>query len=299
MREWLEYAPVWLLVRTIGVLPRPLARACGRAIGRLAYWFWPRLRAVGDRNLSLAFPEMAAAERRRIVKTLFATLGRQFADFCHLPRLTRANVAELVEYEGLENYLAARDRGRGVLFVTAHLGGWEIGSYAHALYGYPIHIVVRRLDNRRLDRMVERFRTASGNTTFDKDDFARGLLAAMHAGETVGILMDTNMTPPQGVFVDFFGRPAYTASGLARVAARTGAAIVPGFTIWDERRCKYVIHFEPALALVRTGNEDADVVANTALCTQAIEQYVRRYPEQWLWVHRRWKTRPPGEAGLY
>jgi KDO2-lipid IV(A) lauroyltransferase len=133
----------------------------------------------------------------------------------------------------------------------------------------------------------------------DKDNFVRGLLSAMKAGETVGILMDTNMTPPQGVFVDFFGIPACTASGLARIALRTDAAVVPGFTIWDRELRKYRLRFDPALALIRTGDEEADIVANTALFTKVIEQYVRRYPDQWLWVHRRWKTRPAGEKSLY
>jgi KDO2-lipid IV(A) lauroyltransferase len=138
-----------------------------------------------------------------------------------------------------------------------------------------------------------------GNSTVDKDDFVRGLLSAMKAGETVGILMDTNMTPPQGVFVDFFGIPACTASGLARIALRSDAAVVPGFTVWDPALRKYRLRFDPALKLIRTGNDDADVLANTALFTKVIEEYVRKYPDQWLWVHRRWKTRPAGEAALY
>jgi KDO2-lipid IV(A) lauroyltransferase len=135
--------------------------------------------------------------------------------------------------------------------------------------------------------------------TFDNRDFARGLLGAMRGGETVGILMDTNMTPPQGVFVDFFGVPACTASGLARVALKTGAAVVPAFTIWDAAVGKYKITFAPALKLIQTGNADADAVSNTALFTSAIESCVREHPEQWLWVHRRWKTRPPGEPTIY
>ena len=299
MRDWIEYAPVWLVVRTLGVLPRPLARGIGIAISRAVYALHGRLRRVGQRNLELAFPEMSTAERNRILRGVFTTLGRQLADFTHLPSLTRDNVSSLVVYKGLENYVAAQKLGKGVLFVTAHMGGWELGSYAHALYGYPIKIVVRGLDNQPLNRFVETWRTRSGNQTFDKDDFARGLISAMRAGETVGILMDTNMTPPQGVFVPFFGRQAYTASGLARVALHTGAAVIPGFTIWDERQQKYVIHFDPALPLVRTGNDEADVTANTAAFTAVIEKYVRLHPEQWLWVHRRWKTRPPGEEPLY
>ena len=152
---------------------------------------------------------------------------------------------------------------------------------------------------RAYDDYVNGIRCLHGNRVLHKDDFARGLLTAMRTGETVGILMDTNMTPPQGIFVDFFGIPACTASGLARIALRTDAAVVPGFTIWDERMGKYRLRFDPALELIRTGNLEADIVANTQRFTNVIEDYVRKYPEQWLWVHRRWKTRPPGEKSLY
>jgi KDO2-lipid IV(A) lauroyltransferase len=162
-----------------------------------------------------------------------------------------------------------------------------------------VNIVMRPMDNPYLDRMLQSYRTMHGNKVVPKDDFVRGLLAAMKAGETVGILMDTNMTPPQGVFADFFGIAACTASGLARIALRTDAAVVPGFTIWDESLRKYRLRFDPALQLVRTGDLEADIVTNTQRFTTVIEDYVRRYPEQWLWVHRRWKTRPPGEKPLY
>src|SRR5262245_14806868 len=201
MRDWLEFIPVWLTARFLEVLPQRAARGVGMAVGRAAYRVHGRLRRVGERNLQLAFPQMDEAERRRILRGVFTTLGRQLADFAHLPKIKKENVERWVTYRGLQNYLEAQARGKGVLFVTAHLGGWEIGSYAHSVYGYPIHIVVRGLDNRVLDRWVQRMRTRAGNSVFDKDEFARGLLGAMRAGETVGILMDTNITPPQGVFV--------------------------------------------------------------------------------------------------
>jgi KDO2-lipid IV(A) lauroyltransferase len=155
------------------------------------------------------------------------------------------------------------------------------------------------MDNPYLDRLLQSYRTMHGNKVVPKDDFVRGLLAAMKARETVGILMDTNMTPPQGVFVDFFGIPACTASGLARIALRTDAAVVPGLTIWEESLGKYRLRFDPAMELIRTGDLEADIVANTQKFTKAIEEYVRKYPDQWLWVHRRWKTRPEGEPPLY
>ena len=299
MRHRLEYAPVWVLVRILGMLPRSLARAAGIALAHTVRLLHRRLSRVGMRNLELAFPEMAQAERRRIVRAVFTSLGRLLGEVCRFPRYTRENVSQAAVYDGLENFLEAERRGKGVLFLTAHLGGWEVGSFAHSLYGHKLHIVVRPLDNPYLDALVRRYRTLHGNTTFDKQDFARGLLGAMKAGETVGVLMDTNMTPPQGVFVDFFGHLACTASGVARVALRTDAAVVPAFTIWDAELGKYRIRFDRALELVRTGDEANDVVANTAMFTKAIEGYVRRYPEQWLWVHRRWKARPEGEPPVY
>jgi KDO2-lipid IV(A) lauroyltransferase len=169
----------------------------------------------------------------------------------------------------------------------------------HSLHGHTMHIVARSLDNPYVDRLVTRYRTLHGNSIFDKDDYARGLLAALRNGETIGILMDTNMTPPQGVFVDFFGVPACTASGLARVALKTDAAVLPGFAIWDSGIGKYRLHMAPALELIRSSDNEADVVANTAMFNRVLEDYIRKYPEQWLWVHRRWKTRPEGFPPIY
>ena len=299
MRERLEYAVVWPAIKLMGLLPRPLARAVGIALGLTVFRLHRRLREVGMRNLALAFPQMPAEERRRIVRGEYISLGRQLAEVCLFPRYTCANVTDVVVYDGLENYQKAFARGKGVLFLTGHLGGWELSAFAHSLQGHPLWIVMRPLDNPYIDRLVQSYRTMHGNKTVSKDDFIRGLLAAMRAGEVVGILMDTNMTPPQGVFVNFFGVPAYTASGLARIALRTDAAVVPTFTTWQKDIGKYTLRFDPALELIRTGDNEADIVANTALFTSVIESFIRRYPDQWLWLHRRWKTRPEGEKAIY
>jgi KDO2-lipid IV(A) lauroyltransferase len=299
MRYRLEYALAWLLIRGISILPRPVARAAGIGLGQLVYLLHGKLRRVGMRNLQLAFPQKSAHERRRILRGEFTSLGRQLAEVCLFPSYTRENVTKIVVYDGFETFERAEARGKGVIYLTAHLGGWELSAFSHSIQGHPLHVVMRGMDNPFLDRFITHLRTMHGNRAVDKDNFVRGLLSAMKAGETVGILMDTNMTPPQGVFVDFFGIPACTASVLARIALRTDAAVVPGFTIWDRELRKYRLRFDPALALIRTGDEEADIVANTALFTKVIEEYVRRYPDQWLWVHRRWKTRPAGEKSLY
>jgi len=299
MRHRLEYALAWCVVKTIGALPRPLARFVGISLGQLIYLLHGKLRRVGMRNLALAFPGMTTRERRKIVHRVFTSLGRQFAEVCLFPKYTKENVSRTVAYDGYENFDRASQRGKGVLFLTGHIGGWELSAFAHSLYGHPLHFVMRQLDNPYLDALVRHYRTMHGNTPILKDDPARELLRAMKAGATVGILMDTNMTPPEGVFVEFFGIPACTASGLARIALRTDAAVVPGFTVWDPVLRKYRLRFEPAVPLVRTGDNEADIVANTAKFTKVIEDVIRRYPDQWLWVHRRWKTRPSGQPPLY
>ena len=297
MRERLEYGLVWALVKLLGILPRSWARGLGAGVGAAAFSLLGRLRKVGLRNLELAFPEKSSAELERILRELFRNLGWLLAEFCQMPSYTPENTQAFLRYEGLEHYLAAKAKGKGVLIVTGHLGAWELSSYYHSLMGHPMSMVIRRLDNARVDRLVNHIRCLHGNRVLHKDDFARGLLGAMRQGETVGILMDTNMTPPQGVFVSFFGHQACTASGLARVALKTGAAVLPGFMLWEEGG--YVLHFGPEIDLIATGDDEKDAVENTARFTAVIEAYIRKYPSQWLWVHRRWKTRPEDEPTLY
>jgi KDO2-lipid IV(A) lauroyltransferase len=299
MPESLEFIIVRLLLFGLGALPRPWARAVGAAIGRLSYVLMARLRKTGLRNLALAYPDLSPTARERLLRGEYRNLGWLLAEFCQMPSYTRENTRAFLRYQGLDHFLAAQARGRGVLIVTGHLGAWELSSFYHSLMGHPMSMVIRRLDNPRIDRLVNRIRCLHGNEVLHKDDFARGLLAAMRSGRTVGILMDTNMTPPQGVFVPFFGVPACTASGLARVALKTGAAVLPGFLLWHDDEQKYVLTFGEEIAIERTGEDEQDILTLTASCTAAIESYIRRYPEQWLWVHRRWKTRPAGQRPLY
>ncbi|MGH9533627.1 MAG: lysophospholipid acyltransferase family protein [Terriglobales bacterium] len=299
LRHRLEYAPVWLAKTALGTLPRPAARAIGYSVAAAFYYVHHRLIRVGERNLGLAFPEMPLAERRRLLRRLYHHLGRQLAEFCLFPRARRDTIGALVETVGLEHFLAARARGRGVLILTAHLGAWELSSFAHSLNGYPMKFVIRPLDNPYLNAMVNRYRGLYGNQPIGKRGFARQLVTAMRDRESVGILLDQNSSPPQGCFVPFFGTLACTATGLARIAQSTGAAVVPGFTVWEPAWRRYVLYFGSEIPTRRSGDDEADTVANTAAYTAVLEGWIRRYPDQWLWVHRRWKTRPAGEPSIY
>jgi KDO2-lipid IV(A) lauroyltransferase len=299
MKERLEYWLVLAVARTLGRLPRGLARLLVRILTLSCYLGLGRLRRVGERNLELALPELSSKARKRILRHVFRNLGWQMVEFCRMPRYTAENTRGWIRTEGLLHYLAAQAKGKGVLVLTGHLGGWELSSFYHSLMGHPMGMVIRRLDNRMLDEYVNGIRCLHGNKVLHKDDFARGLLTAMRGGETVGILMDTNMTPPQGVFVNFFGITACTASGLSRVALKTGAAVLPGFLVWEAAERQYVLHFGPELVFTQTGDHEADILAATQQCNDVLESWIRRYPDQWLWIHRRWKNRPPGEEALY
>jgi Kdo2-lipid IVA lauroyltransferase/acyltransferase len=300
MQETIEYWLVLAVARTLGWMPRGLARLFAGRLASAVYHLHGRLRRVGERNLELAFRRIVSkGERAQLLRGVYRSLGWQLVEFCCMPRYTARNTEGWIRTEGLENYLAAQTRGKGVLVLTGHLGAWELSSFYHSLMGYPMGMVIRRLDNRKLDDFVNGIRCLHGNRVLHKDDFARGLLTAMRDGDTVGILMDTNMRPPQGVFVHFFGIEACTASGLARVALKTGAAVLPGFMLWEPTEQKYVLHFGPELLFNQTDDAEVDILTATQQCNDVLESWIRRYPDQWLWIHRRWKTRPAGGPALY
>jgi KDO2-lipid IV(A) lauroyltransferase len=299
MRRWLEFVAAWLTLKALGVLPRPLARSAGALLARLAFFLRPPLRRTAVINLRLAFPDLSEAERRRILRSMVRQVGWMAGEFAQFPRYTRERIERIVVLDGFENLDAAQRLGKGVLFITGHASAWELVPFAQAFYGYPLHFLVRPLDNLRVDALVDRYRCLSGNTPIEKNKSARAMLQVLRAGGTVGVLIDQNTTPEEGVFVDFFGVPACTTSGLARIALRTEATVVPGFLFWDEHKRKYRLRFEPAIELQRTGSEENDIRENTARFTRAVEDYIRRHPDQWLWVHKRWRTRPPGEEPIY
>jgi KDO2-lipid IV(A) lauroyltransferase len=299
MQQKIEYWLVVAVARAFGWMPRGLARLLAGGLAWAVYLLLGRLRRVGERNLELALPQLSSQAREKTLRAVYRHLGWQLVEFCHMTRYSASNTRNWIRTEGREHYLAAQARGKGVLVLTGHLGAWELSSFYHSLMGYPMGMIIRRLDNRLLDEFVNGIRCLHGNRVLPKDDFARGLMTAMRAGETVGILMDTNMTPPQGAFVKFFGVAACTATGLAHVARKTGAAVIPGFMLWEAAERRYVLNFGPALEIPVTEDPAADILAGTQACNDVLESWIRRYPGQWLWIHRRWKTRPAGEAGIY
>jgi KDO2-lipid IV(A) lauroyltransferase len=299
MREWMEYAATWIGLKSLGLLPRPVARLVGESFAAIAYALRPPLRRAAMFNLSLAFPDWTEAHRNGVIRRMVQQIGWMAAEFSQFPKYTRANIENIVVLDGFENFDLARRRRKGVLFLTGHMSAWELAPFAHALYSHPLHFLVRPIANRRVDALINRYRCLSGNQPIEKNKSARPILRILADGGTVGILSDHNTVLEESVFVDFFGIPASTTSGLARIALRTDAAVVPGFLSWDRVRRKYRLRFEPAVELSRSEDEEQDVRENTARFTKIIEDYVHANPDQWLWVHKRWKTRPPGEKEIY
>jgi len=291
--NWLEYLAARALLAALGRLPRGLAETVARLAMGLLDLAVPRLRRTALRNLELALPELDPAERKRIVGGVFRSLARLAVVFARFPRLDPKNISEWIRYDGFEHFERALARGRGVLFAAAHLGNWELSAFAHGLLTGPMDIVVRPLDNPLLDGLVERYRSLSGNRIIPKREAARAVLKALRANRAVGILIDQNAAPEEGVFVDFFGLKACASAAFARLAARSGATVIPGFALWSETERRYILRFYPPVEM--TG----DVQYDTQQLHRVLESVIRQYPDQWLWIHRRWKTRPPGEKPLY
>jgi Kdo2-lipid IVA lauroyltransferase/acyltransferase len=288
--RFVEYCAAVAAIASLRWLPLRLALPLARCYAGLLDKAIPRLRRVAYRNLSFAMP---SADPRAIADGVFRSIARILLAFSRFPDITRENVSDWIRYDGIEHFHEAKRRGRGVLFATAHLGNWELSAFAHALLTEPMNVIVRPLDNRLIDGLVETRRAMSGNTIVQKKDAARTILRALAKNEAVGILIDQNAAVEEGVFVDFFGTPACAGLAFARMANHTGAAVIPGFALWSETEQRYVLRFYPVLEM--TGDDRAD----TARIQHQLETAIREHPDQWLWIHRRWKTRPAGEPPLY
>jgi KDO2-lipid IV(A) lauroyltransferase len=294
VRHRLELALFEAVRLPLRLLPGAWTRAAGRLLGRAAYRLAARHRAIALANLAQAFPERREEERARTARAAFAWFGQSLLEVvAAVPRLAEARFARF-ELVGAEHAARALAEGRGGLFFTAHWGAWEFLALAYGRAGIPHAVVARRLDNPHLEQRLRAFRTSTGNEVIDKREGFKPMLRALREGRPLAILVDQNVSREEGVFVDFFGRPAATTPALALLHLKTGAPLLPVFA---EPAPGGGGRFEvgPPLEVERTGDREQDVLRITQAATRVLEDRIRRAPEYWLWMHRRWKTRP--EAG--
>jgi KDO2-lipid IV(A) lauroyltransferase len=289
------------LFHAVRALPLAVAAGLGAALGRLVYWLDAAHRRVGLTNLAIALPEKSPRERKAILKESFANLGRMGAEFCHMRSLTRATIERYVTFEDpqLWRRLVAEHGERGALILTGHFGNWEWLACAHALYGYPVHMVHRPLRNRLVDAFVRRERERFGTRVLRKSAAGFEVVRTLRRAGIVVLPLDQNASGRMATFVDFFGRPASTSVGLAALALRSGTVVIPAFLVREGGSSRHRIVIRPAVAPVRTGNEESDLRETTRRFTRVLEEVIRAHPEQWLWQHKRWKRRPQGEPAIY
>jgi KDO2-lipid IV(A) lauroyltransferase len=301
LQTLLEYSAAKSALAALGRLPPPAAYSVGRAMSKLAYLVAGDLRRTGAINLRLAFPEKTDEERAQLLRETFDNLGRLLGFFSQFSSRSREELTQLIEVRGLENLEAAKAvHGNRLILYTGHLGAWELTSFGLSLVNHPFTFLVRRLDNPRIEELVDGVRKKFGNETIDKLSAARSMLKILRSGETpLGLLPDLNTLDDEAIFVDFMGVPAATTFVVAKLAVRMKTPLVPVFAPWSEEKRKYLLIVEPAIPVETTRDEDADVRQLTIKLTQRIEDQIRQYPSQWLWIHKRWKTRPAGEPPIY
>ena len=295
----LELYAVRGIVGAFGLLPRRASMNFGASVGRFAQKFGGKLNRTANKNLAIALPNLSEVEKQKIIRGCFESLGRQLGLISQFPKIKAEDAHDFLEVEGKENFDCAFARGKGVIFFTGHFGNWEIFNLVPPAFGYVMHILVRRIDNPLVENYVESLRTRFGCRTIDKKTSARTMFRLLQNGEILGIVADLNAQEREGVFVDFFGIPASTTTGLAKLALRTDAAVLPAFVIWQPDKQKYLLKLEPAVEFDKTEDDSSDVRELTQKVTKVIEKFVRLHPEQWMWIHKRWNTRPPEMPSLY
>lgn len=291
MRHRLEYLVVWSVQQAVRLLPWRVAHACGSALGLAFYALDGPHRRLAITNLQGAFPLRTREECRTIARATFAHFGRLLVELLKFGSLPLDRILTRVEFEGRERVEAALAQGRGVLLFTGHFGFWEQHALAHALGLQPMSVVARALDNPHLDALLERVRTRTGNSVIYRRGGLRRIMRALGSNQIVALLIDQHTQTADAVYVEFFNRPAATTSVLAALALRTGAPIIPAFALpLGSGRYKLIYEHpvEPPSA-----DEPDQVREFTQRCTDVLEMYVRRYPELWLWMHRRWRDVDP------
>jgi KDO2-lipid IV(A) lauroyltransferase len=287
MTRSLEFAAVRLVATVVSLLPMRLVRRGGAALGRLAYALDAAHRRIALENLAAAFPSRPARERRMLARAMFAHFGSLLLELLKFGTYTPDQMHAAIDVEGEERARQAYQQQRGVLFFTGHFGYWEIQAIVEPLHGHPISVLARPLDNARLNEMLERIRTRTGNSVIYRQGAVRKILRELAANHGVALLIDQHLHTPDAIYVDFFRRPAATTSALAALALRTGAPVVPVFAL-PLPRGRYRLVYEHPVDPPHADTPDA-VREFTQRCTDVLEMYVRRHPELWLWMHRRWR----------
>jgi len=282
--------PAEVVVTCFGLIPLWLRKTLFIGLWWIFYHISPKQRFIAVHNLLRAFPDKSMAEIVRIAKGAYRNLACVSAEFFDLPRMNPERLNRILEIEGLEHAQTALKKKRGLLLFGAHFGNWELMAVAASHYVAPMSAVYRPLDNPFLDRIVRYVRSSAGNSPVPKRRAMLQMVRVLGKGGTVGLLIDQNVSWKEGIFVDFFGRPACTTDGLAQMALRTESPVIPGFIVRkNDGRYRLIIGEE--VEIVRSGNWDDDVRINTQKFTRIIEDMVRQYPDQWLWLHNRWKTK--------
>lgn len=298
MRYRLEYCAVVVVRAIVRVLPHSLVRGFGATLGLLFYALDRPHRRVALTNLEQCFPLRNARERRAVARAMFAHFGRLLFEILKFSTLTHEQMLRRVEFEGEDRARLAYAQGRGVLFFTGHFGFWELHALAHGLQLQPIGVLARALDNPALDALLERTRTSTGNFVIYREGAVRRVLRTLAAGQGVAMLIDQHMHSPDAIWVNFFRRPAATTSTLAALALRTGAPVVPVFAL-PLPGGRYRMIYEHPVEPPQGDGPDA-IREFTQRCTDVLEMYVRRHPELWLWMHRRWRDAPvPDAPGMF
>jgi KDO2-lipid IV(A) lauroyltransferase len=287
------------VIAMVRPLPMRAVLAVGTALGRAFYLFDRGHRRLAIDNLRAAFPLRTEAECRAICRNMFSHFGRLLVVLLKFSTMGPGDMLGCVEFDGEDRVLHAHTQGRGVLLFTGHFGYWEINALVHALAIKPMAVLARPLDNPLLHNLLESVRTRTGNSVFYRRGAIRRVLRALESNQAVAFLIDQHMQPADSVYVDFFNRPAATTSALAALALRTGAPVVPVFAL-PLPGGRFRMVYEHPVDPPRNDDEDA-IRQFTQRCTDVLEMYVRRYPELWLWMHRRWRDVPAGDtvAGMF
>ena len=296
MRHWLEYLIVRALIAIVRVTPGVIVRAAGTVLGLAFYTIDRPHRRIAERNLAAAFPSRPEAERHAIARAAFAHFGRLLFELLQFSTLSPQQMLARVEFDGEERSRLAYARGKGVLFITGHFGFWELQAMVHAVKVEPVSILARALDNPHLNRLLEQIRQGTGNTVVYRRGTIRRVMRTLQARHGVAVLIDQHIMSRDAIYVDFFERPAATTSAVAALALRTGAPVVPVFAL-PLGRGRYRMIYEHPIEPPRADAPDA-VREFTQRCTDVLEMYVRRHPELWLWMHRRWRDDGPANDGV-